>query len=164
MANAYLIAGYAAIWGSISGPYRNRLGDNFRNEFRPGCFRQWLARRPGIIACLNHDTEALTIGPAEAWEDDRGLAFAVEVPDTVVGGLALKLVRLDQIAGCSLLSFAQASGLIEEHAGGGFFVRPTLQATVSEITLVIKPKQPAHLETAGTVRIIPPLKRRIVSA
>ena len=82
-ANPRRLVGYAVVWNSLSVD----LG-GFREMFAPGAFKEILADpTTDVLALINHDTSALPIGRQSAgtlrlWEDDYGLAFQIDVPNS----------------------------------------------------------------------------------
>lgn len=91
------LEGYAATFTSTAD-----LG-SFRERIAPGAFRSALAG--DILALLDHDQGKVLgrtrTGTLELREDDRGLAFALDVPDTAAGRDVLALAARGDLGGMS---------------------------------------------------------------
>ena len=91
------LEGYAATFASTAD-----LGA-FRERIAPGAFRDALAG--DILALLDHDPGKVLgrtrTGTLELREDDKGLAFALDVPDTAAGRDVLALAARGDLGGMS---------------------------------------------------------------
>lgn len=86
--------GYAALFGN-----RTTIGSYWSEEIRAGAFAKSLASND-VIAIIGHDTGRVVgrtgAGTLRLREDDRGLAFENDLPDTTDGrDLAVLLERKD---------------------------------------------------------------------
>ncbi len=94
-----IIGGYAAKFEQLS-----EVLWGFREKIRKGAFANSLMER-NVLAFWNHNTD-LVLGntennTAKVWEDEIGLRFDVELPDTVAGKDALILVQRSDVKGVS---------------------------------------------------------------
>jgi HK97 family phage prohead protease len=93
------ISGYGAIFDSEAdiGPYREVI--------RKGTFARAIRERQDVRALLNHDSNCILgrtkSGTLALSEDDRGLRFVCELPDTSIGHDVLESVKRGDITGCS---------------------------------------------------------------
>lgn len=93
------LVGYAARFNS-----ETRIAD-FREVIRPGAFRQSLASGRDILCLRDHDSSVL-LGRTrsktlELREDDDGLYFSLQVPDTQAGHDLLALAERGDLGGMS---------------------------------------------------------------
>ncbi len=93
------LEGYAAAFGSEA-----RIG-SFRETIRAGAFRASLAASKDVLALVDHDPSRLLArtgsGTLRLSEDTRGLAFALDVPDTQLGRDILALAERRDLGGMS---------------------------------------------------------------
>lgn len=91
------LEGYAATFSATAD-----LGA-FRERIDPGAFRNALSG--DILALLDHDKGKVLgrtrTGTLELREDDKGLAFALDVPDTAAGRDVLALAQRGDLGGMS---------------------------------------------------------------
>lgn len=91
------LEGYAAIFNSEA-----RIG-TFVETILPGAFRSALAG--DVLALLDHDASKVLgrtrSGTLRLWEDTRGLAFSLDLPDTAPGRDALALAMRSDLGGMS---------------------------------------------------------------
>ncbi|SFJ25623.1 HK97 family phage prohead protease [Bradyrhizobium sp. Gha] len=98
-ANGRRLSGYAATFGTEA-----RIND-FTETISPGAFRKTLASGADVLALVDHDagrvlarTKSSTLRLSE---DNRGLAFDLDVPDTTYGRDILELVQRNDAGGMS---------------------------------------------------------------
>lgn len=124
------VSGYAAVFDS---PFTS---PNCTEVIRRGAFLRSLKENPNILALYNHNDDALLgttrAGTLRLREDDKGLAFDLDLPDTTAGHDALELVRRGDIQGCSFGFYSRE----ERNANG---MRELLDVDLVEITLTPKP-------------------------
>jgi HK97 family phage prohead protease len=93
------LVGYAARFNSEA-----RIAD-FREVIRAGAFRQSLASGRDILCLRDHDPAVLLgrtkSGTLELREDDNGLSFSLQVPDTQAGHDLLALAERGDLGGMS---------------------------------------------------------------
>ena len=91
------LEGYAAVFGSTAniGSYQERIA--------PGAFTSALAG--DVLALLDHDTGKVLgrtrSGSLRLSEDNRGLAFSLDLPDTQAGRDVIALAERNDLGGCS---------------------------------------------------------------
>lgn len=93
------LEGYAATFGSVA-----RVG-NFTETIAPGAFGGSLRSGEDIVALVDHDQTRLLArtrsGSLRLSEDDKGLAFSMDVPDTQAGRDVLALAERNDLGGMS---------------------------------------------------------------
>jgi HK97 family phage prohead protease len=87
------IGGYGAVFNS-----ETVIGNEFREQIAPGAFAK--ALKGDIRSFFNHDSAMILgrtkSGTLRVWEDDRGLRYEVDLPDTQAGrDLAVSMERGD---------------------------------------------------------------------
>src|ERR1700744_3663743 len=84
------VRGYAATFGAEA-----QLGGGLVEVINPGAFRDALRSNKDILALRDHDMSALLgrtrSGTLQLKEDEKGLAFSLELPTTSVGDDVLAL-------------------------------------------------------------------------
>lgn len=92
--------GYAARFNSRS----HDLG-GFVEVIEPGAFAESLATSRDIIATFNHDETRLlgrtSSGTLHVYEDERGLGYDLDLPDTTVGRDVAELLSRGDLTGSS---------------------------------------------------------------
>jgi uncharacterized protein len=93
------LVGYAATFGAEA-----KIG-NFTETIAKGAFSASLAERDDILALVDHDPGRVLArtrsGSLRLSEDDRGLAFDLDVPATTIGNDVLALAERGDIGGAS---------------------------------------------------------------
>src|ERR1700743_406805 len=99
------LSGYAAVFNSPS----EDLG-GFRENIRKGAFTRCLSEQPDIRCLSNHDTSLILgrtrSGTLTVREDDRGLYFECNLPDTTTARDLSALVKRGDITGMSFGFYA----------------------------------------------------------
>jgi len=94
------IVGYAAVFNSFSEP----LG-GFREIIRPGAFSRAIANNADVRALVDHDPSRILGRTASRTlrlrEDDRGLRYEVDLPDTSAGRDIAESIRRGDVSGSS---------------------------------------------------------------
>lgn len=97
------LVGYASTFDENYTLLRDRWGEKFYERVRPGAFTKTLRENEAFML-LNHNWNQV-IGRTGAnltlSEDERGLKFEIDVPNTTDGNNLLENVRLGLITGCS---------------------------------------------------------------
>lgn len=110
-ADGKTLTGYAAVFDSPTEIVE--WGFRFTETVRPGAFKRTLAAGGDVLCCFQHDPGRFlgrsSSGTATFSEDDRGLRFAVTLPDTPAGNEVRELVRRGDLNGASF-SFSVPSG------------------------------------------------------
>lgn len=92
-----VIAGYAAVFNSLSAPLVGRNGKKFREKIAPGAFTDHLLAKPDIRALWNHNADfplgRTKNGTLRIAEDHRGVRFEINPPDTSWGRDAVEAIR-----------------------------------------------------------------------
>jgi uncharacterized protein len=94
------LAGYAAIFNSFS----EDLG-GFREIIRPGTFSRALANNADVRALVDHDSTLILgrtkSGTLRLREDERGLRYEIDLPNTRVGNDIAESVKRGDVSGSS---------------------------------------------------------------
>jgi len=143
------VSGYAAVFARPAD-----LGD-FVEEIRSGAFTASLASGENVKALYHHQTDAL-LGTTRAQtlrlaQDDRGLRFALDLPDTTHGRDLAELVKRGDISGCSFGFRVRAGGEAWEQRSGKPY-RLLTDVDLVEITLT---HDPAYQDTSVALRSKP---------
>jgi Escherichia/Staphylococcus phage prohead protease len=93
------LTGHSAVFGQ-----RAQIG-SFLETIQPGAFKQVLSQ-PDLdcVFLVNHNPDFLlgrTPDTLRLWEDEVGLAFECELPDTTLAGDVLEQVRVRNLRSCS---------------------------------------------------------------
>jgi HK97 family phage prohead protease len=99
--NSLKVTGIAAPFNSDSVDFGYYI-----ERYAPGCFTRTLKDKPDVFALRDHDT-GLVVGRTIAndlklWEDDRGLNYEFQPPDTHMGQDLAKDIRARRITSCSI--------------------------------------------------------------
>lgn len=93
------LSGYAATFNQ-----ETRIAD-FHERIAPGAFAASLRTSPDILALVDHDPSRVLArtksGTLRLSEDDRGLKFEIDVPDTSAGRDVLALATRGDLGGMS---------------------------------------------------------------
>ena len=140
--------GYAALFNS-----ETNLGE-FSEVIRPGAFARTLSAptAANIKAVYEHDHRSLLgkVGSStlRLREDEKGLAFELDLPDTTLGRDLAELVKRGDVSGCSF-------GFIPSKETWLDNLRELRDVDLFEITLTASPAYP---ETSVQVRSKQPLR------
>ena len=97
--NPRRLEGYAAVFGVDT-----KIGD-FVETIRSGAFAESLASGRDVLALVDHDASRVLgrtrSGTLRLSEDSRGLAFAIDLPDTQTARDVLELARRNDLGGAS---------------------------------------------------------------
>jgi uncharacterized protein len=139
------IGGYAALFGSLS---EEMWG--FREEIAPGAFARTLQDGADVRALFNHDANLVlgrtTAGTLRLQEDDRGLAFEIDLPET---GYAADLWRLIDRGDVSQMSFGFRTVTDEWRMQDGTPLRTLQDVELYDVSPVT---YPAYAATSVDVR------------
>lgn len=144
------LTGYAAVFNVLSA----ELG-RFRERIAPGAFKRSLAGGD-IRAFWNHDTAQVlgrtAAGTLRLEEDDTGLRFSIDLPDTQIGRDALVSVKRGDVSGMSFGFSVPEKGDRWENSGGNL-VRTLLDVDLFEVSVVAFPAYNATLVQSGNAGI-----------
>jgi HK97 family phage prohead protease len=145
-----MIRGYAAVFNSRSQVMTTPGGKPFVETIAPGAFRRSLLEAD-VAGLFNHDASKLlgrrSVGTLRLAEDERGLVYEIDPPDTSYArDLVASLSRRD-ISGSSF-SFATVEDDWSKDADG-LAVRELRQAHVFDVGPVTFP---AYLEASAAYR------------
>lgn len=117
------IIGYGAVFNSLS----EDLG-GFREKIRPGFFSKAIRDKHDVRGLFNHDSNMILgrtkSGTMTLTEDDHGLRYEIDVPDTTVGrDLKVSLERKD-VDGSSFSFTTQVDDVRNE---GGVIIRELIE-------------------------------------
>lgn len=97
---SHVISGYAAIFNSPTD-----IGGWFTEEITPGAFRKAISENGDIRALFNHDWNNVLgrtkAGTLRLTEDERGLKFEVDLPNTSVARDLVESLKRGDINQCS---------------------------------------------------------------
>ena len=140
-ASGRTLTGYAAVFGQ-----ETRIG-GFTERIRPGAFSKSLASGRDILALLDHRADALLgrtkSGTLKLYEDDKGLAFELRLPDTQAGRDLVALAERGDVGGMSF-------GFIAEDEAWTGDSRELRQVDLREISVV--QAFPAYQQTEISLR------------
>ena len=136
--NGPKIAGYAVLYNQRSVD----LG-GFVEEIAPGAFGQSL--NGDVRALWQHDTAAVlgrtTAGTLKIWDDERGVAFELDPPDTQIGRDAVTSIRRGDVDQMSFGFFVEwdddgRSGAMWTEMEDGTYLRRVVRAELVEVSPV----------------------------
>jgi HK97 family phage major capsid protein/HK97 family phage prohead protease len=155
------ICGYAAVFGVPTDRVRGG-----RESLRRGCFTKTLQEKTltvGVPLLWNHDTDKVlgntAAGTLTIREDDRGLRFECEAPDTTWGRDAVESVRRGDAPGCSFMF----TPVLDEWKGtGAQRCHEIVECELHEVSCGVC--FPAYGEATATVRACDPDDEKTVDA
>ena len=148
------LSGYAAVFDSPT------MIGNFQEVIKKGAFTRSLASLDAskIKAIYEHDTSQLLgrlgSNTLRLWEDDKGLRFELDLPNTTLGNDVAELVKRGDLAGCSF-------GFIVRSENWTDTAREILDVDLFEITLT---SDPAYEATSVDLRSKRKGIKRLVAA
>ena len=147
--NNRTVEGYAAIFNSTT-----TIGGWFDEMIEPGAFTEAL-QTSDIRALFNHDPNYIlarsTAGTLEVTEDDKGLFYRFEVPNTNFGNDFLEMLRRGDVSQSSF-AFTIAKQRWEEDKTGEEEKYKRIIEKVEEIYDVSPVTYPAYPETSVSSR------------
>ncbi|HFO9322367.1 TPA: HK97 family phage prohead protease [Escherichia coli] len=133
------LVGYAVRWNSLS----EIIWDEFREQFTPGAFADYLAAGNDVRCLYEHDYTQLLgrtkSGTLVLTEDNTGLRFELTPPDTQPGKDVLTLVERGDITG---MSFGFRALCEEWSIAQKPYLRTVTAAELREITITSMPAYP----------------------
>jgi len=146
------LEGYAAVFGT-----ETRIGP-FTEIVMPGAFSATPASGADVLALMDHDPRQLLgrtrSGTLTISEDQKGLAFSLDVPDTQAGRDALALATRGDLGGMSF-------GFLVPKGGDAWADdrRELRSVDLKEISVVSS--WPAYEGTVVSARSRPPIRPRL---
>ncbi|MFI8710260.1 HK97 family phage prohead protease [Bacillus sp. NPDC077411] len=140
-----MISGYAAVFNSPTS-----IGDWFTETIAPGAFSRAISENNDIRALFNHDWNNVLgrtkSGTLRLFEDERGLKFEVDLPNTSVARDLVESMRRKDINQCSF-------GFHATKEEWDYNVEPALR-TIQEVELyeVSVVSIPAYEDTEVSLR------------
>jgi len=100
------VRGYAATYNTLSNPLLVPGGKgSFRERIAKGAFKRILRSNPDVVCNFNHNPDAVlgrtTSGTLRLREDDKGLAFECDLPNTTAGRDVWESVRRGDLCAMS---------------------------------------------------------------
>jgi hypothetical protein len=144
------VEGYAAVYN-----VKSELLWGFRETIAPGAFADCLATNPDVRCLFNHDPSKILgrtkAGTLSLKEDDKGLWFSVDMPDTTVGKDLMKSIQRKDVSQCSFAFQAidQRWDDIQDEKGEPQQFRTILKAELLDVSPVT---YPAYPQTSCDVR------------
>jgi uncharacterized protein len=143
------LVGHAAIYNSPS----QDLG-GFVEIVRPGAFTRTLKSDRDPLALVQHMPQLVlgrrSAGTLRLHEDQRGLAFEIDVPDTTAARDLMVSVERGDVRGASF-AFSTPKGGDKWEMRGDKVMRELLDVDLHEITVTA---QPAYLDTSVARRCL----------
>lgn len=153
------LEGYAAVFNSDS----QDLG-GFVESIRPGAFTRSLKNANNILALYDHDRKAILgrvgAGTLRLEQDQRGLKFQIDLPDTSIGKDLAVLVGRGDVAGASF-AFSVPKGGDKWSRRNLTAHRELIDVNLHEITVTA---DPAYLDTSVAKRRMPGMTPRLTLA
>lgn len=148
------LTGYAAVFyraGESGTEYA--LTDRVRERILPGAFKAALARGDDVLALYQHDTAGL-LGRSSAktlrlLEDEKGLRYEIDIPDTTAGRDVAEYVRRGDVRGSSFGFRADEQRWTD--LDGGKRLREVRSVRLLDVGPVV---QPAYWGTSVSVRAL----------
>ncbi len=146
------LIGYAAKFNAESEPLSDPYsGQAFVEIIAPGAFARTLRESPDVRALFNHDTNCVLgrvkSGTLRLAEDETGLRFEVDLPDTGFARDLKESVRRGDIDGCSFGFICREDSLARV---GDTLVRTLLDIELFEISTGVA--FPAYPDTVVSLR------------
>lgn len=138
-----MIVGYAAVFNTLSEELR--MGERaFREVIRPGAFAESLASGRDILARNEHRSVLgrLANGTLRLIEDQRGLRYEIDPPDTTDGQNLVKQIRRRDITASSF-AFKVPQGGDAWRREGDKLVRELRSVELIDVSPVAEPAYPA---------------------
>lgn len=151
-----LIRGYAAVFDRES----QDLG-GFREIVKPGAFRASLDAKDDVIATIDHEPSRLlgrrASGTLDLIEDERGLRFEVQPPDTTYARDLAASMRRGDIKGASFGFIVNRDGQQWLTTRDGQRVRELRSVRLLDVAVV---GNPAYPDASAAVRSLDQLRRQ----
>lgn len=141
------LVGYAAVFNSMS----EDLG--FREVIKPGSFKDSLAEaKIDVLGLFNHDDNLLlgrsSNGTVELREDQKGLLYQIDPPDTSTARDVVSLLKRGDLRASSF-AFTVREGGESWHMEGDTVIRTLTGIDVWDVSVV---SRPAYEATSASMR------------
>jgi Escherichia/Staphylococcus phage prohead protease len=146
------LKGYAAVYWDEKDPGSEFRNGKFVERILPGAFSRAIREKQDIVALFNHD-ESLVLGRRSSktlrlWEDEKGLRYSLDMPNTSLGRDLLEMVSRGDIQGNSF-SFAVAPEGETWRSDGPDMIRELRDVSLFDIGPVT---HPAYQATVLSIR------------
>lgn len=140
------LRGHALTWSEVAEPWPGLL-----ESFDAGAFAEFLGASPDVFAFYQHDARQLlgrtSSGTLRLTEDNTGLAYELDLPDTTLGRDVRELVERGDLRGVSICFHAEEETFYEQDDGT---LRRTIhRASLYEISIVT---DPAYRDSSASFR------------
>jgi HK97 family phage prohead protease len=141
------IVGYAAVFNTLSNEMRmpDQSGRTFREVIRPGAFAEALASGDDVLARFEH-IEILGRtgnGTLRLTEDERGLRYEIDPPNTTAGRDVVELIKRKDLRGSSFVMKVRQPGGDAWRREGQTLVREIRSVRLVDVAPVSTPAYPA---------------------
>lgn len=147
-----VVAGYVVEFEKLSLP----LFGGFREKVRKGCFAAYLRGKEVTKALWNHDPRSVLgstkNGTLALWEDNIGLRFELELPDTTAGQDAEESIRRGDVDGVSF-GFSCLKDEWDNSDPNGL-VRTLVEASLYEISPCTFPAYPSSTVAVRSAQLV----------
>lgn len=144
------VVGYASVFNSWT-ELTDMAGRTFKEVIRPGAFSRTLEANTDVVALFNHSPDSLLGRTASKTlslkQDERGLYFEVDLPDTSLGHDIKQLVKRGDLQGASFAFIPQK----ERWTHGAVPTRELLDLDLHDISVVVSP---AYKKTSLDLRSV----------
>lgn len=138
--NSPTISGYAAVFNS-----RTEIAGVFREEIAPGAFRQAI-EEDDVRALIDHNSTLIlgrnTAGTLRLSEDDRGLRYEIDPPNTSYANDLVESMRRGDVSQSSFAFRATSEEWDDEPEDGGLPIRRILRTKLYDVSPVTYPAYP----------------------
>jgi HK97 family phage prohead protease len=132
------LTGYAAVWDS-----ETMIGGMFREVVRKGAFAKAIADGADVRALWNHNDDVVLgrtkSGTLKLEEDDTGLRYEVELPDTQAARDAITTIKRGDVSGSSFGFLVPKGGAAWSVDSNGSELRELLQVQLLDVSPVAYP-------------------------
>jgi uncharacterized protein len=150
------ISGYAAVFNSST--QIDTQNGSFREQIKPGAFTRAIREKDDCVCLFNHN-DLYVLGRTSAGtlrlrEDENGLFYDCDLPDTQAGRDTHENIRLGNIRGCSFAFTVDADGedwSEQVDRSGNRFIQRDVRS-VSELIDVSPVVHPAYASTSVSAR------------
>ncbi len=146
-----MIVGHAAVFNQETRIGSEKYG--FIEVIRPGAFAETMKENRDILALVEHDSGRLlgrtVSGTLRLWEDDRGLAFEIDIPNTTDGNDVTELLRRGDLGKMSFAFSPRNAGEVLTTKEDGTPLRILTAVDLYEVSVI---SQPAYEDTDAALR------------